>query len=341
MPDGHPPASVIRNASLPAEQRLTTTDGRRMWTVRCGRLAAAALGVVIAVGCSYVGPIAPASSVIESAAPSLVSLGSPNPTPSRPAPAATSEPTPSPSPTMPAVPPPDPTPQPTPCCVTPSPPPSQVPGLAASDLFWNRWVDSCFFGVYPLPSSLAEIVRDADLIVRGSIADLYVGEHWRGGPDEPSYPLAYVRVEIDEILKGAPVSRESGSVEVQLGDSPEDLNQLRKRLPTHDHLWFLTYEGIEGRSEWNQSEIAPYAYYAPTEVATVFRDVGGVVRVLRPDWIAESYGSDQFPLALDGSDFDKLIDRVHQLVHGSSRALQGYARWSLSYERDPNRFAAC
>src|SRR5688500_5631274 len=55
----------------------------------------------------------------------------------------------------------------------PSPPPA--PDLEASNAFWNRWYDDCYFGpISDIPSSLQELIDKSDAVVLGTIADVNI-----------------------------------------------------------------------------------------------------------------------------------------------------------------------
>lgn len=307
--------------------------------MRCARLLATVVVVVIVVGCSYIGANAPASSEVPSPAPSVATSASPSSAPSETALTVASpigpsaDPTPTTSHTTPAVTH-EPTLQPTPCCESsPLPSPSHAAGLAASNRFWERWYETCWFGAFPIASSLAEITGQSDLVIRGTITDLYVRF-------ESDWQPAYAKVLISDVLKGEPVSREAGTVEVQIAFASSDLEELRSSLPRHDHLWFLVHEGT--RDPDSQSAIAGFTYYT-TDYAqvSVLRDVGGVVEVIMPEAIANAYSRRHFPVPLDGTSFEELVDQVRQLAEGPSAAVHAYARWSPSGEPDPNRFDAC
>lgn len=204
---------------------------------------------------------------------------------------------------------------PPPCC-TASPLPSDDEALARSDRFWNEWVE--FPRPFPMfeATSLADASRQADVIVIGRISNLYVGEYWRIDENTKPIPLAYVSVEIDEVLKGEPISRESGFVEVQMGAAGNNLDEIRATLPGHAHLWFLMYgPDWSGRELEPQrsSEMAPFEYFATNDQQGVLRDIDDVTRVVRPEWIAEAYGSDYFPLPLEGTSFDLMVEQVRAL----------------------------
>lgn len=207
---------------------------------------------------------------------------------------------------------------------SPLPSPSHVAGLAASDRFWAHWYESCWFGAFPIVSSLEEITRQSDLVILGTITDLYVRF-------ESDWQPAYAKVLITDVLKGEPVSREAGTVEVQIAFASADLEEIRSRLPRHNHLWFLINE--EGHESTYQTTDYPQV--------SVLRDIGGVVEVIMPEAIANAYSRRHFPVPLDGTSFEELVDKVRQIAEEPSAALRAYARWSPNGEPDPNRFDAC
>jgi hypothetical protein len=56
---------------------------------------------------------------------------------------------------------------------TASPPPGFVDGLEASNLFWDNFFETCWFGAFDIVSSLREITASSDLVVRGTLVDLH------------------------------------------------------------------------------------------------------------------------------------------------------------------------
>lgn len=305
------------------------------------RLIAGVVMAVQVVGCAYFG-VNPSPTVgPQSPAPSAPASASVPPTPMETATAAPSEPsasfdpTPSvPSPTATLV---QPTPQPTPSGdSSPLPSPSHSQGLAASNRFWENWYDTCWFGaaVFPIVSSLEEITSQSDLVVRGTISDLYSRR-------TVGWDVAYVTISIAEVLKGDPVSREAGTVEAQIGfGSSADLDELRSNLPVHDHLWFLVHESTRDPGG-NLAEESKTYYPTDYQQVSVLRDIGGTVEVVMPEAIANAYSRRQFPVPLDGTSFEELIDRVRQLTDGASAAAQLRARQSPHGAGDTDRFFAC
>ncbi|CAN5769617.1 hypothetical protein BH24CHL5_BH24CHL5_04590 [soil metagenome] len=196
--------------------------------------------------------------------------------------------------------------------------------LAASDGFWNRWVDPPRLFQFEA-ESLADVTRQADLIIRGRVTDLYIGEYWRGRPEEKPSPVVYVRVQISDVLQGEPVSRTPGYVEIQLGSpaGPEEVEDYRARVPAEDSLWFLMYgPNFKERTLEPQrsSELAKFVYIRFNHYQGMLRDIDGLIRVVRPDFVA-LYGGDKFfPLPLDGTDFEEVVDQVRDLVRSTPEA---------------------
>ena len=228
---------------------------------------------------------------------------------------------PSASPAMPSVPTATAGPSPSPSSTVDLLPPTNDP-LSQSDRFWATWTEPILGHLTFDATSLAEATEQADLIIRGPLSELYVGETWV--TDNTPYPLDYVKVQVTEVLKGEPHSRTPGFVEVQMGTVEQDeLDETRAKMPTHDHLWFLMYEpnwAARGGSPMASAEIAPYAYFASNEYQGVFRDIGGAIRLVQPQELARILGPDHFPLALQNTDFEDLVQNVRELASGPSSA---------------------
>ncbi len=207
-----------------------------------------------------------------------------------------------------------------------TPTPAINDALALSDGFWNRWVGPPNPGVLEEfeADSLADLSRRVDLIIRGRVTDIYVGEYWRTGPEDRPFPLVYLRVEIEEVLKGEPVSRSAGYVEVLLGSAgPEEVEDYQARQPAEDMLWFLMYG-----PDWDErvfepqrsSELAPYAYFVFNFWQGILRDINAEVHVMQPDSMATDLGDDFFPLPLSGTEFEKVVEQVRALARSMPEA---------------------
>jgi len=189
-------------------------------------------------------------------------------------------------------------------------------GLAASNVFWANFTEP-IRGEFSFDAkSLAQATEQADIIVRGTMSELYVGELWT--IDDFSYPLHYVKVRVSELLKGELHAREDGYVEVQMGTVDEErFDALRTSVPQHDGLWFLMYEpdwAGRGDSPMASAEIAPYAYFLTNEYQGMLRDIDGSVRLVQPDDLERVFGSDYFPLDLEGASFAEVVEETRELL---------------------------
>jgi hypothetical protein len=198
--------------------------------------------------------------------------------------------------------------------------PTPVAGetLAESNAFWEYWTDYPASGVVFEAQSLEENVAIADLVVRGHITDVYVGEYWVGGT-----PVVYVTLAISEVLTGSPISRTPGFVEVGLGTGPEVTAHDRRRLPQHDSVWFLLYElNLGARPPGLNSDIAPFAYLPTNDLQGVLRNIDGEVKIIKPHWTKTipDMGPGYFPLSLQGTSFDRLVERVREIARSMPEA---------------------
>ena len=209
----------------------------------------------------------------------------------------------------------------TPGASLPPPTVEPSPSMEAHDRFWNPFVD--FGPPFGLPFGL-ETLEDAtdlaDIVIRGSITDLYIGEQWIGAKDEPGEPLAYVAVEIHDVLKGEPESRTEGLVEVQFGFGfrESDFDAIASApMPEGDYLWFLIDES-KFREKKDQaprdSEIAPFAYFIPNEVQGVVLEANGSAEVVLADRFESAWGTGRFPMTIRGGSFESVIDQIRTLV---------------------------
>jgi hypothetical protein len=190
-----------------------------------------------------------------------------------------------------------------------------------SDRFWAMWLEPIGYDLTFDADSLADSVRQADVVVVAKLTDVYVGEYWRTVDDEPAVPLVYGRLEIGDLLKGELRSRLAGSVEVQLGqlegEAEIEIPNLRMIMPTHDNLWFLMYGpnwGVRTLEPQVSAEIAAYEYFLGNEYQGLIRGINGQVRLIGDEELESAYGPAHFPLYLDGTDFDSLVTQVRFLA---------------------------
>jgi len=210
---------------------------------------------------------------------------------------------------------------PQPSLSSPAAPSGPLVNVELHDRFWDPFVD--LGPPIGLPYGLRS-VRDAtelaDLVIRGSITDLYIGEQWIGAPDEPPEPLAYLTIQIQEVLKGEPASRTDGAVEMQFGFgySPDDFDVVASEpMPTGEYLWFLIHEATQRADDGQparDSEIFPFAYYSPNEVQGVVLNANGAAEVVLAERFEGSWGTDRFPMTIRGQSFESVVDEVRSLI---------------------------
>jgi hypothetical protein len=180
-----------------------------------------------------------------------------------------------------------------------------VAGKRASDDFWRPLEFGCFFGFFDIPRSLREVYDEADIVLTGRMVDLRA-RSLMGGDTVAIYAV----ISPTEVIRGGPALR-NGTTEtlpVLIGwKTMSVFEQLRSRIPDHDHLWFI-YGGTAGHyGTVNDSRVA------------VLREINGTVRVIEPRSITERYGSDHYPVTLEGTSFEELLDRVREIAINDER----------------------
>jgi hypothetical protein len=198
-----------------------------------------------------------------------------------------------------------------------------VAGREASDAFWDMTFNDCFFGGFRFPSSLAEMVAASEVVMRGPIVDIYVVWEEGASPSSEDIPRSHLAVKPIEILAGSPELDPDGNVRVTFGRTG-DVEGLRSRLPGHDNLWFLKGTHVY--------------YFADYPQISLLRDMGGKVRVIRPRAIANSFSERHYPVPLEGTSFEDLMERVRRLTSERGRQVS-FA--SLADGGKPNVVFAC
>ncbi len=195
--------------------------------------------------------------------------------------------------------------------------------LARSNLFWEPYVqfESRTFLDFDF-ASLADVTDEADLIIRGHMTKLYIGEHWVFNEEDAPVPLSYMTIQIDEVLKGVPVSLTPGFVEMMYEyPDPGWAPPPPETLPAGENLWFLKYDAAYWQLRGlppRQSAIAPFAYFLPNHDQTVLRKIDGHVSVIRAADLAEIFGEDLFPVPLDGQNYEALVEQLRELVQAAN-----------------------
>jgi hypothetical protein len=188
-----------------------------------------------------------------------------------------------------------------------------------SELFW---AGVSHFGLYGQTyDSLVELTRAAELVVRGSVTDFRPGVIQPFGADLPGNLGAPLRtvfgiVTIDEVLKGEPVSRTTGTIEVaELGwpdMSVADLPQDEVILFVMNHAQQRVDLGVPPSKDPDDR----FHYERPNGYQCVLRNVDGNVEIIEgPRGWKEAFGP--FPSQLDGRRFEDVVDRVRQIALGS------------------------
>jgi hypothetical protein len=189
-----------------------------------------------------------------------------------------------------------------------SPVPVPLTGRAASDAFWEPLREGGEReGIGP---RLADAVRAADLVVTGRPVDL---RPWDPGPSVPAAltRLYLLRIAVDEVIKGEPVSAEPGFIDLFVDGLPgftlDDINAL---VPDGERSLFLLYNlGERNRLHGQpQEEIdaTREVYTRILEAVSVIRDLDGLAFTTVLPF------PDTFPAEYVGGPFSIVLDAVRQ-----------------------------
>jgi hypothetical protein len=113
---------------------------------------------------------------------------------------------------------------------------------AAADEFWRHFM--YLDPARPLNftfASVEEMTAASDLVVVGRLAKLYVGELWTFNDIEIPVPHVYATVQLSETLKGVPISRDVGAIEIEWALVGTDFDASEVPIPSDEYLWFLKY----------------------------------------------------------------------------------------------------
>ena len=185
--------------------------------------------------------------------------------------------------------------------------------VALSDAFWER--NSEFVPTNYRFESLADIVADVHLIVRGRIVGTRDGELQSFG-GSAMRRVTFGVVAIDEVLKGEPVMQVPGMILVaRVGDSNQDIHEI----PAGEVILFLAhYPRMRAELGVAQS-IDPddrFLYARPNGYQCVLRNLGGVVRIIDgPGGWEEALGP--FPAQLDREPFSDVVGEIRATVAAS------------------------
>jgi len=178
---------------------------------------------------------------------------------------------------------------------------SFVSGRAASDEFWKWFSQGCFFGAFD-PPTLRGIINESSIVIRGSILEI-------GTVNTLGWATISLRVLPTEVLKGEPITRGDGTLEVQIGID-YDASEVPRSVPAHENLWFLRTDNESAR------------YYA-TDYAqmSIVRNINGMARIIKVDGVTSAYSKNVFPARFEGTDFEALVQDVRELSGTSTQRL--------------------
>ncbi len=194
---------------------------------------------------------------------------------------------------------------------TPSLPPAVAPSSVKPDAnardridrFWQSFGDVGCVGM-AAPDSIETVAKWADLIV---IARPTGAQPWDDAPYPP--PSSLVSLRITEIIKGDPTFQQDGFIQLLATDLPP------ANVADIDHLLFLNVVTRDER-----------VYYLTDSFPSVFANVEGRVVTPEYDAIRRAYGNKLYPTLLDGTSFDKLVERVRNASGAADELVSAIAR---------------
>jgi hypothetical protein len=174
------------------------------------------------------------------------------------------------------------------------------------DRFWESFGDVGCIGM-AAPESIEMVAGWADLIV---MARPTGAQLWEGAPYPE--PNSLITLQVSEVLKGAPTYQQGGFIQLYGSDVPS------ANVADVDHLLFLSVLTRDSR-----------VYYMTDSFTSIYANVDGHVVTAEYAAIKQAYGHHLFPTDLDGTSFDKLVQRVTDAVngagdHGTVIAQRGY-----------------
>ena len=195
-------------------------------------------------------------------------------------------------------------------------PPGPEPGSAEQvDLFWARLnsMDCIDMIAGKFWTSLPEMTREVGVVVLGRPVSVAYRD------DRPIGDTV-IQVEVDEVLKGDPLFRESGTLELVYSGRSNGPD-LQQNLPPNSHILFLDSVAECIATGCRSRDDDRYGYWRPTSYQNVLVDIDGQVAVPIADEIAEYRGERAFPLPLIGRSFDRCSQDIRNAVASESPSL--------------------
>lgn len=178
---------------------------------------------------------------------------------------------------------------------------------AESDRFWEWLIPPhCPFPTWHW-DSLEAITADVDIVVRARAIRVE-----NRNDDRYDQNVAVITFAVDEVLKGQPISRVDGTVDMVSYDAGGDQWRLRSNMPDGEHLLFLmNLSDVESDSRQDDR----YSYFLPSYQA-VLRGIDGLVVLFSEQDIE----SNTFPHELGGRPFDDVVDEIREIVSHAAAA---------------------
>ena len=194
---------------------------------------------------------------------------------------------------------------------SPTQPPLVTSGPRDEHAAETFWAAVTAIGEYSRDyTTLSSITKDVDLIVRGNIVGLYPRDIQT---TDSIWPSIWARFAITETLKGNPVSREPGFIDIVLSSNPS-WSLANANVPDEELVLFLMNEEAY-MARYGMESIEPdlehFEYWRPNEQAVV-RNVDGKTAVIDSEQMLTDYGADAFPLSVMGDDFDATVGAIRQ-----------------------------
>jgi hypothetical protein len=154
-------------------------------------------------------------------------------------------------------------------------------------------------------TSLAEMARSADAVVRGQVVAVEPGRIF-GEPTGTQLHYAAATIRVEEVLAGGLPSRDADRVtlEIPLFDGPHQIAGLQDGLPWAETVFFLRSKAESARDAGmsREAQLAETGYYRlVTMRALLVNEEGSAVPMTdSPDFLAE----------LEGIDFEEVVDTI-------------------------------
>jgi hypothetical protein len=181
--------------------------------------------------------------------------------------------------------------------------------------FWSHVIDlSCVdFIQENYWESVAQMTRDVELVVIARPQSV----RYTADPVYRDSPI--VRFTIDQVLKGGPVTLQDGTMQLAVDqDELESIDEVP--IPAVPTLLFLRNMAV-GRSDWYVpgGPDPSTLYYLPTTYQNVMVNRDGHVFLPMEQRMRAWLGSETWPLELQGTSFDKVVEQVQRAVTQGDR----------------------